>query len=184
MRCFIVPTANGIVLVDAALPGTSGAIEATLDRVGARWSDISDIVLTHSHFDHVGGLAEVTARAPQATLWAGALDVTGIPAESTVIRPLVEGDRVGDFEIIDTPGHTPGHISLLHKTEALVVVGDLVGIEDGRLTFGPPAFTADPSRSRRSLERVAAMEVDRLLFSHGAEVADPIASVLELLASD
>ena len=182
VRCFVVPTASGIVLIDVALPGTAGAIESTLDRIGARWSDVTDIVLTHSHFDHVGGLAEAAAQSPQARLWAGALDAADISAGTGIaIGSVVDGDRVGDLGILDTPGHTPGHISLHHEAGSLVVVGDLVGSVDGALSFGPPQFTADPTRSRRSLARVAGMQVDRLLFSHGAEVGDPIASVLAVL---
>jgi glyoxylase-like metal-dependent hydrolase (beta-lactamase superfamily II) len=184
VRCFVVRSASGFVLVDAGLPGTSGVIEAALDRIGGGWSDVSDVVLTHAHFDHVGGLAEVAARATGATLWAGTLDVASILVDSgTVVRPLVEGDRVCDLVVLDTPGHTPGHISLLDEAGSLVLVGDLVGSVHGALSFGPPAFTADPVRSRASLERVARLGVDRLLFSHGAEVPRPNDLALEILGS-
>jgi glyoxylase-like metal-dependent hydrolase (beta-lactamase superfamily II) len=185
VRCFVVPGANGIVLVDAGVPGTAEAIEAALGRVGARWSDVADIVLTHSHFDHVGGLAEAGVRAHQATVWAGALDIPAIPVDGGhVIRSLVEGDRVRDLMVLDTPGHTPGHISLLHEAASLVLMGDLVGSVDGELTFGPPAFTADAVASRASLARVVTLGVDRLVFSHGAEVADPNGAVKGLVARE
>jgi len=182
VRCFVVPGANGIVVVDTGIPGTAGAIEAALDRVGARWSDVTDIVLTHAHFDHVGGLSEAVIRAPQATLRAGALDLPDIRLDGDrAIRPLVEGDRVRDLLVLDTPGHTPGHISLFHDAASLVLIGDLVGSVDGKLLFGPPAFTADAGRSRASLERVVGLGVERLVFSHGAEVTDPNGAVADLL---
>jgi glyoxylase-like metal-dependent hydrolase (beta-lactamase superfamily II) len=183
VRCYLVPTSDGIVLIDAGLPGASGAIDATLAGIGARWSDVTDIVLTHSHFDHVGGLAEAAARSPQATLWAGALDVAAVPVEGRAVRPVAEGDRIRGLQVLDTPGHTPGHISLLHEAGSLVVVGDLIGSVDGALSFGPPAFTADPERSRASLERVVGLGAGRLLFSHGAEVSDPNEMIVALLAS-
>jgi glyoxylase-like metal-dependent hydrolase (beta-lactamase superfamily II) len=185
VRCFVVPGASGIVLVDAGVPGTAEAIEAALGRVGARWSDVADIVLTHSHFDHVGGLGEAVVRAHQATVWAGALDIPAIPVDGGhVIRSLVEGDRVRDLMVLDTPGHTPGHISLLHEAASLVLMGDLVGSVDGELTFGPRAFTADAVASRASLARVVTLGVDRLVFSHGAEVADPNGAVTGLVARE
>ncbi|HEY6570004.1 MAG TPA: MBL fold metallo-hydrolase, partial [Candidatus Limnocylindrales bacterium] len=159
VRCFVVSTPEGIVLIDAGLPGSSGAIEATLVGIGGRWSDVTDIVLTHAHFDHVGGLAEAAARSPGASLWAGSLDVAAIPVEGRIVRPVAEGDRVRGLEVLDTPGHTPGHISLLDEAGSVVILGDLVGSVDGALSFGPPAFTADPDRSRKSLERVVALRV-------------------------
>ncbi len=64
VRCFLVPRASGLVLVDTAMPGSAALIEAALDRLGAGWTDISDVVLTHHHPDHVGGLTEVMARSP------------------------------------------------------------------------------------------------------------------------
>jgi glyoxylase-like metal-dependent hydrolase (beta-lactamase superfamily II) len=182
VRCFVVPGANGIVVVDTGIPGTAGAIEAALDRVGARWSDVTDIVLTHAHFDHAGGLSEAVIRAPQATLRAGALDLPDIRLDGDrAIRPLVEGDRVRDLLVLDTPGHTPGHISLVHEAASLVLIGDLVGSIDGKLSFGPPAFTADAARSHAALRRVAGLGIERLVFSHGAEVSDPNGAVEELL---
>jgi glyoxylase-like metal-dependent hydrolase (beta-lactamase superfamily II) len=182
VRCFVVPGANGVVVVDTGIPGTAEAIETALERVGARWSDVTDIVLTHAHFDHVGGLAEAAMRAPQATIRAGALDRPDIRLDGDrAIRPLVEGDRVRDLLVLDTPGHTPGHISLLDEAASLVLIGDLVGSVDGKLLFGPPAFTADAARSRASLRRVAGLGVERLVFSHGAEVSDPNGAVQELL---
>jgi glyoxylase-like metal-dependent hydrolase (beta-lactamase superfamily II) len=184
VRCFVVPTANGIVVVDTGIPGTAELIEAALGRVGARWADVTDIVLTHAHFDHVGGLAEAVIRAPQATLRAGALDLPDIRLDDdSAIRPLVEGDRVRDLLVLDTPGHTPGHISLLHEAASLVLIGDLVGSVDGKLSFGPAAFTADAAGSRASLRRVAGLGIERLVFSHGAEVSDPNGAVADLLGA-
>jgi glyoxylase-like metal-dependent hydrolase (beta-lactamase superfamily II) len=182
VRCFVVPHGGGIVLVDAGPPGTADTIEAALARVGTTWPDVSDVVLTHPHFDHMGGLAEVAGRAPGASLWAGANDVPDIQLPgSSVVRPLVEGERVRNLMVLDTPGHTPGHISLLHEAALFLLIGDLVGSVDGALSFGPPIFTADPALSRQSLARVADLQANRVLFSHGAEISDPSAAIREFL---
>ena len=63
VRCFLVPHASGVVLVDTGVPGTIERIRAGLDRLGARWADVTDIVLTHKHFDHVASLTEAVALA-------------------------------------------------------------------------------------------------------------------------
>ena len=184
VRCFIVPGADGIVLVDAGPPGAANAIEAALDRIGARWSDVSDVVLTHAHFDHVGGLTDAAARTPRANLWAGARDISEIRLDGArLVKPLVDGDRVRGLAVLDTPGHTPGHVSLLDEANSLLLVGDVVGTSDGVLSLGPPAFTADPVRARASLARVASLGVERVVFSHGAEIADPTVAIRHLLGS-
>jgi glyoxylase-like metal-dependent hydrolase (beta-lactamase superfamily II) len=78
VRCFVVPHPDGVVLIDTGPPGSTATIRSALSRVGASWSDVSDVVLTHAHFDHVGGLAAVVALARSATLRAGAQDVPEI----------------------------------------------------------------------------------------------------------
>ena len=182
VRCFVVPHANGVVLIDAGPPANGPTIEAALSRVGASWSDVTDVVLTHSHFDHVGSLADVIALAHNATLGAGANDAEEIGrGAQTAVRPLDDGDKVGDLTVLATPGHTPGHISLLLEAASLVLIGDLVGSIEGVVAFGPPQFTADPVLNDRSLARVVGLNADRILFSHGDEVSDPNAAIRELL---
>ncbi len=81
VRCFVVVGTGGVVLVDTGPPGTGAAIGEALARVGAAWSDVTDIVLTHRHFDHVRGLAESAELASGATVLAGADDAPEIPFE-------------------------------------------------------------------------------------------------------
>jgi glyoxylase-like metal-dependent hydrolase (beta-lactamase superfamily II) len=183
VRCFVVADAAGVVLVDTCTPGSSDAIGRALASVGAGWSDVTDIVLTHSHFDHVGDLAEASQRASGARIWAGAQDAPEIPAiDGRVVQALAEGDRVGELRVMHTPGHTAGHISLLHEAASLLLIGDLVGSMDGVPTFGPAAFTADPELSRRSLRRMVDLAPDRILFSHGGEVPPPGPAIEDLLS--
>ena len=184
VRCFIVPAADGVVVVDTGSPGTADAMGEALGRVGAGWSDVTDVVLTHHHFDHVGDLAEVGSRAPRAVLWAGKRDLPLIHLDvDRVIRPISEGDCVRDLVVLETPGHTAGHISLVDETRSLVLVGDAVGSVSGALSFGPAAFTADPAQARASVERLAALVVVRFVFSHGAEIPDPHEAIKDLLRS-
>jgi glyoxylase-like metal-dependent hydrolase (beta-lactamase superfamily II) len=182
VRCFVVADAGGVVLIDTCTPGSTEAIDAALTKPGAAWSDVTDVVLTHSHFDHTGGLTESAELASGATVWAGAQDAPEIPTVGgRAVRRLAESDRVGNMRVLHTPGHTPGHVSLLHEAASILFIGDLVGSADGALTFGPSAFTADPALSRQSLQRVVDLQPDRILFSHGGEVSDPGAAIRQLL---
>jgi glyoxylase-like metal-dependent hydrolase (beta-lactamase superfamily II) len=126
VRCFVVADAGGVVLVDTCIPGSSEAIGRALVNVGAAWASVTDIVLTHNHFDHVGGLADVSEQASRATIWAGAQDAREIPTiDGRVVQAVAEGDRVGELRVMHTPGHTAGHISLLHEAASLLFIGDI-----------------------------------------------------------
>ena len=95
VRSFVVVGAGGIVLVDTGTPGSGEAIGSTLAALGANWTDVTDIVLTHSHFDHTGGLAESAELASQADVWAGAEDVSEIPpVGGRSVRSLAQGDPI------------------------------------------------------------------------------------------
>jgi glyoxylase-like metal-dependent hydrolase (beta-lactamase superfamily II) len=89
---------------------------------------------------------------------------------------------VGELRVMHTPGHTAGHVSLLHEAASLLFIGDVVGSVDGVPTSGPAAFTADPELSRQSTRRMVDLAPDRILFSHGGEVSDPGPAIEDLLS--
>lgn len=178
VRCFVVASRDGIVLVDTATPGSTGLIDDALSRLGASWQDVTDIVLTHEHFDHTGGLSDAADRAPHANLWAGAADGAAIAArEARPILPVTDGQVVGALRVWATPGHTAGHVSLLHEDSSTLLIGDLVGSADGAPTFGPPAFTADLAANARSLRRVLDLRPERIFFSHGQELPNAVEAI-------
>jgi glyoxylase-like metal-dependent hydrolase (beta-lactamase superfamily II) len=182
VRCFVVAGRDGIVLADTATPGSAGLIDEALGGMGASWADVTDIVLTHHHFDHTGGLSDAADRAPHANVWAGAADGAEIATRGTrPILPVVDGQVIGPLRVSTTPGHTPGHISLLHEESSTLLIGDLIGSADGAPTFGPPAFTADVAANARSLERVLELGFERILFSHGQELPDAVEAIRALL---
>ena len=69
VRCFLVRGSTGLVLVDAGPEGGAPEIGQALGRVGATWSDVTDVILTHSHADHVG-----FTRGPRRRLGPGGLE--------------------------------------------------------------------------------------------------------------
>jgi len=140
--------------------------------MGAGWSDVTDVVLTHAHFDHTAGLPKVLALAPAARVWAGAEDIPAVDAGERPVETVKDGDQVRTLTVLTTPGHTPGHLSLLDEAASLLFVGDLVGALDRTLSRAPADFTADAAAADESLRRLAGLDVSRVLFSHGGELAD------------
>jgi glyoxylase-like metal-dependent hydrolase (beta-lactamase superfamily II) len=180
VRCFLVPHATGIVLVDTGVPGTVPLIDAGLDRRGARWADVTDIVLTHKHFDHVASLTEAVALAGDPAVWVGAEDRQDVSFAGS-ISSLVAGNRVRDLITVATPGHTLGHRSFLHEPSGVLFAGDVAGTVGGVLRRGPEPFTEDAVTAERTLWQLADMPWTRAVFSHGPEVADPRGDLRRLL---
>ena len=180
VRCFLVAHADGVALVDVGMAGSHDPIGAGLARLGAAWTDITDVFLTHSHPDHVGGLAAIVASAGRATIWVGDGDRPAIPFDGEM-RSLVEGATARGLRALHTPGHTPGHCSLALESESILFAGDIVGSMAGFLSRGPAPFTADAEQAEKTLRRVAALEFDRVLFGHGAEIPDPLGALRTLV---
>ena len=111
-------------------------IEAALAATGWR---LTDILVTHHHADHTGGIAELKKKH-NCRVVAPAGEATRIPLVDETVR---ENDtvRVGGLEarVLETPGHTSGHISYVFPADKLAFVGDtLFSIGCGRVIEGTP----------------------------------------------
>jgi glyoxylase-like metal-dependent hydrolase (beta-lactamase superfamily II) len=152
--------ADDLILIDtgsgANFQPTAGKLEENLAAAGVKASDITKVVMTHGHPDHMWGnaLDNGALRYPNATYYSGAAEwdfwngpdiFTQMPKD---MHPFVEGaqkhymaakDRVtmlkpGDdivtgLRALDTSGHTPGHMSFeVAGGEGLIIVADAIGI--------------------------------------------------------
>ena len=133
----------GVLLHDSESGATAaidapeaGPVEAALKATGWR---LTDILVTHHHADHTGGIAELKQKyscrvvAPQG-------EAARIPLVDVTVR---ENDKVkvGSLEarVFETPGHTAGHISYFFPSDKLAFVGDtLFSIGCGRVIEGTP----------------------------------------------
>ncbi|MCF3141139.1 MBL fold metallo-hydrolase [Paenarthrobacter sp. AR 02] len=120
-------------------------------------------------------------KVPGARIRIGREDL-GSVSSSAPLRSLSEGDRIWGLQVIETPGHTKGHISLLSHDEGLLFVGDAVGSMGGMVVRPPAAFTADAAMAEKSLRKLCALSPARTLFSHGAEVPDAALQIQALLS--
>ena len=173
VRAFIVRDDSRVLLVDTGMQADGADLDAALSAADVTWTDISDVVLTHHHPDHIGALAHVVTRAPNAAVWSG--------DELPHTTQVGDGDRVGALRVFATPGHTPGHICLVAEDTGDVFVGDCVGTFGGKLDRPPAMFTADAAELDRSLHRIVDLGGRRMYFSHGAEIDDPWGTLAALL---
>ncbi len=171
------------VLVDTGTRGAATAIEEVLDSIGIGWSDIQDIILTHRHGANIGALHEVSALANQAIIHAGREDIPEIdPPPGRQIQPVVDGDRVFGLTIVETPGHTPGHISVLDQAAGVLVDGDLIVIR-GEEIFPPNSETSDDiGQAFRSLEKLAMFDYEVILTARGDPILADGSEVMSLIA--
>lgn len=118
-------------------PGEAGPAIAALEAAGGR-CDL--ILLTHHHDDHIAGVEEVRARFGAKVVGAAA-DAHRLPKLDQALKPG-ESLKVGATEgvVIDTPGHTVGHIAFHFPEGDVLLCGDtLFSLGCGRLLEGTPA---------------------------------------------
>lgn len=136
-------------------PGEAGPIAAAVEAAGGR---LGLILLTHHHGDHIAGTAELVARYGAKVVGAAA-DAHRLPPLDMAVKP---GEAVAfggsSARVIDTPGHTRGHVAFHFADSGFVLCGDtLFSLGCGRLLEG----TADEMFA--SLRALAALPDDTLV---------------------
>ena len=181
---------DGWTLVDTGLEGSVRRIQEALTALGSGPDDLKRIFITHQHDDHVGGLrglvewspeAEVGAPEHEAQVISGQLprDLPSNPVFRALLRnakspgvpvgkTLREGDLVSGFRVVSTPGHSPGHVSLLRDEDGLLFTADAFGQLRRKLRVGViKPFCADPPQARRSAEKLLAEDFVTVIMCHG-----------------
>jgi hydroxyacylglutathione hydrolase len=139
-------TDNYGALVHEPATGATACVDVpeagpTLAALAERGWNLTDILITHHHADHIQGVPEVRAKFPNAKVWGPAKDSARIPFLDHQVK---EGDtaRVGALKakVIETPGHTLGHIAYHFEDDAVAFCGDtLFSLGCGRVFETPHA---------------------------------------------
>lgn len=182
VSAYILYRAGEAAVIDTGVGGSEGSIDQALGEIGLAWGDVAHVIITHEHPDHQGS-AQAVVEATSAPWYAGAGDIDAInaPSEGTAVR---DGDSVFDLQVIDTPGHTPGHISVLDPTSGILVAGDALNGDDGGVAGPNPQFSSDMNTANASVIKLAQFDYEIALFGHGEPVvAGASAQVAELAES-
>lgn len=161
------------VIVDTGTGDNFEYILNSISKAGLSVDDLSLIVNTHNHFDHIGGnkcfdldvamhvddalaLEKHDDDATVASMFGRSID--GFKVD----KKLKDGDKIHDFEVLHTPGHTKGGICLYNgKT---LISGDTVFSGGG---FGRMDIGGNVDQMKNSLKRLTKLDVDNLLPGHG-----------------
>jgi glyoxylase-like metal-dependent hydrolase (beta-lactamase superfamily II) len=185
INCYLIQTTEGDVLIDAA---TRWATRRILRALGER--KLVLVALTHVHPDHQGAAAAICrsfnvplacheADAPAMEgkqpmqpnnwimkvghrLWSGPVN--------PVARILREGDHIGEWQVIHTPGHTMGHVAFFRESDRVVIAGDVVRhsfFREGKFLEPPRMFCVDAEMNRQSIRKLMELRPSLLCFGHG-----------------
>src|SRR4051794_13472687 len=140
------PATGATAAIDAP---EAAPVEAALKATG--WK-LTDILVTHHHADHTGGIAELKGRH-KCRVVAPKAEAGKIPLVDETVR---EGDKVsvGNLaaNVIETPGHTAGHITFWFHGDKLAFAGDtLFSIGCGRVIEGTPEMMWTSLKKLRDL---------------------------------
>ena len=181
VSAYLLVRGTSVAVVDTGVAGNADAIGTALQAASASWDSVTDVILTHHHPDNAGGLGDVAARASRASIHAGAADIDTIPTSPRTIVAAADGSDIFGMQVVATPGHTDGHISVFDRGTRVLVAGDALG-NTGGLTGSNPQFTADPAQAAQSVKTLATLDAGTILFGHGAPLTSGAAEALRTLA--
>lgn len=176
-------------LIDDDVPtlfdaGFADTTDALFEGVAATGLEPERLVITHADPDHVGGFDAVVDRYGVET---------HVPEGSTLGTDHApdarygDGDRIGGFEAIHVPGHSPDHHALVDEGRdgGVLVAGDalagadLRGFPQGYLLPHAALYAADPTAAELNLERLTEYAFDAALVYHGASVVEDAGAVVD-----
>jgi glyoxylase-like metal-dependent hydrolase (beta-lactamase superfamily II) len=204
-NCYLVSDHDAWVVVDACTPGHENLIRRVAERRFGRGSKPRAILLTHGHFDHAGSAGPL-ADAWNVPIYAPSQEIpflTGrlkyppfdfsspgfftriarfFPTTTVNLGPRVipfePASLLPGWEIIETPGHTPGHVSFFRRSDGILLAGDALTTMDLDSFFGtvarrkkvcrpPTPATSDWESARRSVLLLSKLRPSVIAAGHG-----------------
>lgn len=154
-----------VILIDAGSDDGGATVMAALEQL--RISKVSTILLTHAHHDHAGSAAAVREATGAKVL----LHQRELSGPSTTIVPddyLIHGEMIDAspfrLQVLETPGHSPGHVSFYESQGKALFAGDLMS-GFGSVAIVPPRGSM--AEYLASLRRVRELPVTTVYPGHG-----------------
>ncbi|WP_099224355.1 MBL fold metallo-hydrolase [Listeria costaricensis] len=207
INAYLIPEDDRLTLIDTGIGRSGKGIVEEIKKTGA---NLTHIILTHGHSDHVGGLKEILLAFPDAEVAISKREVKlfkqkdlfafeaqqpvrgSFPKMGLPVRPdrlLKDGDMIGSLIVIETPGHTPGSISLYDERNGHLFVGDLLQTRGGLTICGVPNWrfpfpkmgSWDLETSIASVQKILSYQPTLLATGHGRLLDNPETALLDAL---
>jgi hydroxyacylglutathione hydrolase len=202
VNCYLLKTEQGWLIVDTGLPGQENKVLNYLKKQDIRPSAVTFIVLTHADLDHIGcARALRAATGAKIAIHPGDVPVlTGKQSFKTInnffkhavnlafslmhyppVEPdiLLEGGaNLDGWQILHTPGHTPGSICLFLPGKCLLVGDALRTSWQANPRPISKRICVDLAQARQSLIKIAALDYEVLLPGHGAPIANKASMII------
>jgi len=190
---------GSVTLVDTGTTGSTERIQAGLALAGKSWDDVSRIVLTHAHGDHAGGAAKAAGLAGVDSVAIHTLDapwardgmapprdsrtfsgrmLNRLGRKANAFPAVVVGEEFADgqvlpiaggLRVVHTPGHTEGHVALLHEPTDVLITGDSIW-NVRKMRWSIKAFCQDIKLNEKTAHVLGELDYQVAAFTHGPHV--------------
>ena len=191
---------GSLTLVDCGLKNAPKKIVAAIKSLNRDMSDVKRVVFTHSHDDHAGGAAkvieiigtpQVIAHVEEKQFLESGINPpqdyshfagkffrfmpSGGFSPIRVHKTVSDGEILpiaGGLQVIHTPGHTPGHVSLLHQPSGILITGDSIFNYGFKVAWSLSAFCTNFNQSKETALRFLDLDFTTAAFTHGPHIKD------------
>jgi len=201
---------DGLTLIDTGIPGSANKILRYIKRMGYSHKDLNRILLTHADYDHAGSLAalkKATGARVHASVYEARAVANGqfprsLKTDNALLKPVFTlAERLGrispahvdehicdgqvlpvlnGLHVVDTKGHTPGHLSFFAPSVGILFSGDSILSVKDRLVGSHGSVTWDQDQADASVLRQWALKARIICSGHGAVVMDGLARLMNL----
>ncbi|MBN1366341.1 MAG: MBL fold metallo-hydrolase [Dehalococcoidales bacterium] len=196
-----------LTLIDTGFGHSFRQIIGFIRNIGRSEQELSLIIITHNHPDHTGSLFKLK-QITKARVAVHQADIGPLPYNSLTASLIKSLNRIGigrnmrldtteidiplyggevlpvfdGLEVINTPGHTPGSISLFSPKYKIIFVGDLINNRYTRLRIPCRIINYDTSTVKKSLRQISNLDFDTLCIGHGKPIKHDAAFSVRKLA--
>ena len=209
VNAYLLEGPRGLTLVDTGHPRCPDKLISEISGAGFELNDIEQILITHSHFDHVGGAAHLLEKH-RVKVYAHPEDAGEVQGKLRkrpfsparwlsklvqrmwfpyrpleVVVPLKQSDTLRalpHWQVLHTPGHTPGSLSLYQPADYVLICGDAFFNRGGKLSLPPSQFNDDEAQVAKSVKKLAELPCEVLCCGHGPVIRSGAGQTMHKLA--